>query len=248
MAEAYRDPAQAYRDSDSMSAQSALTFWADLSIQVVCPNMPSVTRKSKGNRAQRRDDARARLLRVVEHMLDHGESFTELSVERLVQAAGMSRSTFYVYFEDKGDLLRAWFSEINEQMVVAAAPWWEIDGNSTRQDVRDVLARIVKTYRPHTTLMAATYDAAAYDVSVRELVEGMMSANIASLRKHIRTGQRAGFVDPDLPAPATAAWLTWMAERGLHQLVRRAGDTELERLIDAYTGIVWNTLYAPTRR
>ena len=38
------------------------------------------------------------------------------------------------------------------------------------------------------------------------------------------------------------------AERGLHQLVRTAGDAELERLIDAYTAIVWNTLYAPARR
>jgi AcrR family transcriptional regulator len=210
--------------------------------------MPSVTRRSQSNRAQRRNEARARLLQVVEAMLDEGDSFTELSVERLVQAAGMSRSTFYVYFEDKGDLLRAWFSEIDEQLVEAAADWWKIAGHSTREDVRAVLERIVRTYRPHTTLMAATYDAAAYDSAVRELVEGMMKRNIASLRKHIRAGQQAGFIDPGLPAAQTAAWLTWMAERGLHQLVRRAGSTELESLIDAYTGIVWNTLYAPMHR
>lgn len=209
--------------------------------------MPSVTRKSKSTRAQRRDEARARLLQVVEDMLDEGESFTELSVERLVQAAGMSRSTFYVYFEDKGDLLRAWFSEINEELVAAAAYWWKIDGDSTREDVRAVLERIVRTYRPHTTLMAATYDAAAYDTSVRGLVEDMMKSNVASLRKHIRAGQQAGFIDPELPAAQTSAWLTWMAERGLHQLVRRAGEAELQGLIDAYAAIVWNTLYAPMR-
>jgi AcrR family transcriptional regulator len=210
--------------------------------------MPSVTRRSQSNRAQRRNEARARLLQVVEAMLDEGDSFTELSVERLVQAAGMSRSTFYVYFEDKGDLLRAWFSEIDEQLVEAAADWWEISGRSTRKDVRVVLERIVKTYRPHTTLMAATYDAAAYDGAVRELVEGMMKRNTASLRKHIRAGQQEGFIDSELPAAQTAAWLTWMAERGLHQLVRKAGSGELESLIDAYTAIVWNTLYSPTRR
>src|SRR5271157_5870474 len=119
-----------------MSAQFALTFRPNLSTVVVgCAGMPSVTRKSKSTRAQRRDEARARLLQVVEDMLDEGESFTELSVERIVQAAGMSRSTFYVYFEDKGDLLRAWFSEINEELVAAAAYWWKIDGDSTRDDV-----------------------------------------------------------------------------------------------------------------
>jgi AcrR family transcriptional regulator len=210
--------------------------------------MPSVTRKSQSTRTQRRDDARHRLLGVVEKLLEEGESFTEISVERLVSEAGMSRSTFYVYFEDKGDLLRAWFEDITTELYGAATEWFAIDGKATEADLRAALDRVVKTYKPHTTLMAATYDAAAYDASVRELVEGMMTTNIAGLRKHIRTGQTAGFVDPALPAGQTAAWLQWMAERGLHQLVRTATGAELEKLIDAYTGIVWNTLYAPTRK
>lgn len=210
--------------------------------------MPSVTRKTQSARAKRRDDARARLLEVVERLLQDGESFTEISVERLVSEAGMSRSTFYVYFEDKGDLLGAWFADIIAELAESTSGWWTLDGASTRGDLRAVLDRVVHTYRPHTTLMAATYDAAAYDGSVRELVDAMMEANVATLRKHIRKGQKEGFVDPDLPAAPTAAWLTWMAERGLHQLVRQARDSEIEGLVDAYTAIVWNTLYAPTRR
>ncbi len=210
--------------------------------------MPSVTRKTQSARAKRRDETRARLLEVVERLLGEGENFTEISVERLVSEAGISRSTFYVYFEDKGDLLSAWFSEIIEELAASAAGWWELDASATRDDLRAVLDRVVRTYRPHTALMAATYDAAAYDASVRELVDSMMSTNVATLRKHIRTGQKDGFIDPGLPGPQTAQWLTWMAERGLHQLVRQASDNELDGLIDAYTGIVWNTLYAPTRR
>jgi AcrR family transcriptional regulator len=209
--------------------------------------MPSVTRKSQSSRSERRDEARRRLLGVVEKLLEDGESFTEISVERLVSEAGMSRSTFYVYFEDKGDLLRAWFAEITAELSDAASGWLTLGADATRDDLRAALERVVKTYHPHTTLMAATYDAAAYDSSVRELVEGMMDGNVAGLRKHIKTGQAGGFVDPSLPAAQTAAWLTWMAERGLHQLVRTASPAELEKLIDAYTGIVWNTLYAPTR-
>jgi AcrR family transcriptional regulator len=209
--------------------------------------MPSVTRRSQSNRAQRRDDARKRLLKVVEELLAEGESFTEISVERLVQAAGMSRSTFYVYFEDKGDLLRAWFEEITAELRTAAAAWWSLGVDATREDLHEVLDRIVRTYRPHVTLMAATYDAAAYDGAIRDLVERMMDANVAGLRKHIRAGQKAGFIDGNLPTTQTAEWLTWMAERGLHQLVRSASDNELGQLIEAYTGIVWNTLYRPTK-
>ena len=210
--------------------------------------MPSVTRRRQSSRAQRREDVRDRLLAVVEQLLEQGESYTEISVERLVSEAGISRSTFYVYFQDKGDLLRSWFTEIEAELESAARDWWALDSGSRREDLRAALDEVVKTYRPHTTLMAAMYDAAAYDPGVRELVETMMGRNIAGLRKHIRTGQRDGFVEPDLPPQQTAEWLTWMAERGLHQLVRTAGDAELERLIDAYTAIVWNTLYGPARR
>lgn len=210
--------------------------------------MSSVTRKRQSSRAAKRDELRDRLLEVVEGLLAEGETFTEISVERMVSRAQLSRSTFYLYFEDKGDLLRAWFGEITGELESAAGDWWALGPDATRDDLRAALARIVAAYRPHSTLMAALYDAAAYDPGVRELVAAMMGRNIAGLRKHIRAGQKAGWVDGGLLADQTAQWLTWMAERGLHQLVRSASAAELERLVDAYTGIVWNTLYAPVPR
>jgi AcrR family transcriptional regulator len=209
--------------------------------------MPSVTRKSQSSRAARREEIRNRLLEVVQQLLDDGENFTEISVERMVQAAGMSRSTFYVYFEDKGDLLRAWFADIRAEIAEAASGWWEIDGHSTVDDVRAALENILLVYRPHGKLMAATFDAAAYDPGVRELTDEMMSANTAILRKHIRAGQRKGFVDPGIPAAETAQWLTWMAERALHGFLTEVPENQLRPHVDAYTGIVWNTLYAPVR-
>lgn len=209
--------------------------------------MPSVTRKRQSSRAARRDEIRHRLLEAVERLLEAGESFTEISVERMVAEAGLARSTFYLYFQDKGDLLVAWFAEITGELESAARGWWDLGPQATREDLRAALETIVKTYRPHTHLMAAMYDAAAYDAEVRSPVTAMMKRNIAGLRKHIRAGQEAGSVDPTLLADQTAGWLTWMAERGLHQLVRTASDAEVERLVDAYTGIIWNTLYAPTQ-
>src|SRR4029079_16108346 len=173
------------------------------------------------------------------------ERFTEISVERMVAEAGMARSTYYVYFADKGDLLRAWFAEITDELRSAAAAWWQLRPPVGYDDVRAALATIVATYRPHTPLMAALYDTAAYDPSVRQMVTAMMDENTAGLRSHIRRGQAAGYVDPELLAREVAAWLTWMAERGLHQLVRGASDAELERLVSAYARIVWNTLYLP---
>jgi hypothetical protein len=92
--------------------------------------------------------------------------------------------------------------------------------------------------------MAALYDMSSYDSTVREEVAMMMGRNSAGLRRHIQRGQKQGWIDPNLLSAETAAWLTWMAERGQHQMVRMADDAEVNALIDAYTDIVWNTLYA----
>jgi AcrR family transcriptional regulator len=206
--------------------------------------MPSVTRKTQSNRTQRRDTLRKELLAAIEELVSEGESFTEISVERLVSKASISRSTFYVYFEDKGELLRAWFQDIRSQIDKAAEGWWALDGDATRDDLRAALSAVITAYRPHIPLMAAAADAAAYDPAVRDEFEELMKRNAAGLRRHIRAGQKSGAVAEHLLPTETAAWLTWMAERGFHQLVRDASDKELDKLVESYTDIIWGTLYA----
>jgi AcrR family transcriptional regulator len=207
--------------------------------------MASVTRKAQSSRAERRQELLEQLLNVVEEQFAGGESFTELSVERLVSEAGISRSTFYVYFEDKGELLNAWLERIIDEVAESTGPWYGLTAKATRDDLRAALARLIASYRPHTHLMAAVLDATTYDPSVRVGVEEIMRRNVAGLRHHIRAGQKGSFIDPKLPAKETAEWLSWMAERGFHQLIRTADDQELELLTDAYADIVWSTLYAP---
>ncbi|MGH2937431.1 MAG: TetR/AcrR family transcriptional regulator [Solirubrobacterales bacterium] len=207
--------------------------------------MASVTRKTQSSRVERRQELLEQLLGVVEGLFADGETFTELSVERLVSEAGISRSTFYVYFEDKGELLNAWLEQIIDEVAESTGPWYGLTAEATRDDLRVALAQLIESYQPHTQLMAAVLDATTYDPSVRAGVEQIMRRNVAGLRHHICAGQRDGFIDPALPAKETAEWLTWMAERGFHQLIRTAVERELELLTDSYTDIVWSTLYAP---
>lgn len=211
--------------------------------------MSSITRRSHGTRAVHRDQIVARLLAAVEHFLESGESYTEVSVERLVVQAGISRSTFYVYFENKGDLLRALTADVMTDIMGAAARWWELPPGSAREEVGDALLSLIDAYRPHQLLMAAVVDVSSYDVTVREAYTHLVEQAVAGVAEHIEAGQEQGSVRPEIDAQPTAAWLTWMAERGLQQLVRPSSDAQLHRLGDALTTIVWNSLYegTPTR-
>ena len=184
---------------------------------------------------------------MVERRLRAGTTFADLSVADVVAEAGISRSTFYAYFVDKPNLLRTWYDEFTEVILGAAAQWWSLDGTATKADVRRALERIMDSYRPHPELMAATHEAIGGDHGVREVVESAMRRYVDGLREHIEAGQAGGFIDASLPAGETAYWLQWMAERGLHMMDRAAQGASADRMTEAYTAIVWNTLYAPTR-
>ncbi|HEY2220624.1 TetR/AcrR family transcriptional regulator [Actinomycetospora sp.] len=198
-------------------------------------------------RAGRRAAARTRLLEVVERRLRDGETFADIKVGEIVAEAGLSRTTFYVYFEDKADLLRTWYGDVSSTILNAAQVWWDLDARAEQSDLRAALAGIVAAYRPHPELMAATHEAIGYDHGVRQAVDDAMASYIAGLAAHIERGQVAGFVDPSLPPYETAYWLQWMAERGLHRMVRTE-SSRADSLLEAYALIVWNALYAPARR
>ena len=61
---------------------------------------------------------------VVEELVENGVRYADLSVEAIITAGGISRSTFYVYFEDKGDLLVAMAQDVIGDLVADGASWW----------------------------------------------------------------------------------------------------------------------------
>jgi AcrR family transcriptional regulator len=205
------------------------------------------TRNPRTSRAQRRGEIRDRLRGAVEHLVGDGQSYTELSVERIVREAGISRATFYVYFEDKSDLLRALAEDFVERLLEAAAIWWTLPADATKSDLRAAMRAIFDAYLPHKLVMAAVVEVASYDARLQELFGSLLDRTITEVARHIELGLAEGFVTPGLDPRRTAAWLTWMAERGLYQLVAPASEATAERLLDGITDITWNTLYVQAR-
>lgn len=201
-------------------------------------------------RAQRRSEMRDLLMATVEKLLESGESYADLGIDRLASEAGIGRSTFYKYFTDKSDLMGAWYQRVREATRAAAAEWLEgIGPDSTRADLRTALEDIFDAYRPHVRLTAVINEAAFYDAELGRAIREDVERGSGRLVEHIERGQRAGWVDPDLDPAETASWLRWLSERGRHQLLLGAGKEETEGLMDAFTNVVWSTLYefAPGR-
>ena len=184
---------------------------------------------------------------VVEDLVENGPRYADLSVEAIITAGGISRSTFYVYFEDKGDLLVAMAQDVIGDLLADGASWWELPVGATREDLHKALRVPIDTYRKHRTILGTVAETAAYDPRVREQQRKLIDQVVTALTTYIGDAQRAGVADVHLDAARTAQWLIWMIERGLYQLVGAADNEEAVRQLDALTEIVWRVVYLSGR-
>jgi TetR/AcrR family transcriptional regulator, ethionamide resistance regulator len=203
--------------------------------------MASVTRSAHSNRQDRRAAWERRFLEATEQLLDEGQSFTDLSVDRLAGAAGTSRATFYVYFEDKGDLLRQLAKHVLVEVELAARRWWESPEKRDRQAMLAAMQAIIATYRKHRQLLSAVVEAAGYDKAVADDYYAMLRGIHTTTREIIEQGQADGIIR-EMPADAVAGALTWMVERVCNQMMHHASADD-EDIARGLVEIIWATLY-----
>jgi TetR/AcrR family transcriptional regulator, ethionamide resistance regulator len=205
--------------------------------------MPSVTRKPQANREQRREQMERRLLDATERLMRDGASFTELSVDRLSGAAGISRASFYIYFEDKGHLLRRLASRVFDDLATDAERWWGVAGRHDPDDVRESMSNIIASYRRHQPVLVALNEMAAYDPLTAATYRDLLNGISQQFTRVIEDGQADGSIRHELPAATTASALTWMVERTCQQnLPAKPPDYDIE-LADTLAEIVWGALY-----
>jgi AcrR family transcriptional regulator len=209
--------------------------------------MPSVTRKPQANREQgrqqRREQMERRLLDATERLMRDGASFTELSVDRLSTEAGISRASFYIYFEDKGHLLRRLAGQVLGDLAAGAQRWWSVAWRPNPDDVRAAMAGIIENYRRHQPVLVALNEMAAYDPLTAQTYRELLSAISQRLTRVIEDGQADGSIRRELPAATTASALTWMVERACQQnLPANPRDYDAE-LAATLAEIVWGALY-----
>ncbi|WP_374025223.1 TetR/AcrR family transcriptional regulator [Mycobacterium sp. HNNTM2301] len=209
--------------------------------------MPSVTRKPQANREQerqqRREQIERRLLDATERLMRDGASFTELSVDRLSSAAGISRASFYIYFEDKGHLLRRLANQVFADLADSADRWWSVATRHDPGDVRAAMDGIIASYRRHQPVLVALNEMAGYDPLVAATYRNLLTAVTGRMTRVIESGQADGSIRPELSAATTASALTWMVERACQQNLPTASAGYDGELAATLTEIVWGALY-----
>ena len=127
----------------------------------------------------------------------------------------LSRSSFYVYFRDRHELLLRVVEEIGGQLFAVAERWFAGSGGAG-EDVRVALEGVVAVYAGHGPVMRAISDAASVDPEVETVYDGLIAsfveATAARLDDEAADARRTrSLADPH----DTAHALVWMTERYL---------------------------------
>lgn len=204
--------------------------------------MPSVTRRRRGHR-ERREEIDERVLDATTDLLSEGEGFTQLSVERIAGAADVSRSTFYVHFSDKTDLLVRLAERAMGDIFAGANEWWMGDQSGGRAALTEVLLKLVRIWRRHETVLRAVTEVAAYDDTVAEFWRRRINSYMERAAGRLDEDRRQGRVAEDLDPRAMAFVTGWAVERTISEHTRIHGAQADRAFARALGRAIWLATY-----
>jgi TetR/AcrR family transcriptional regulator, ethionamide resistance regulator len=190
----------------------------------------------------RRAAVESSLLQAMEDLLSEGRCYTELSVEQIAARAGISRTAFYFYFNDKRQVLMRLVERVSELFYMQAERVWSGSVPDDPAELRQILTTVLEIWREHAPVLTAIVETASYDEEIATFWRGLMDGFTAATRDHLESEERAGRscgLDPE-----AAAWVVvWMTERAWYQHVNRPTISD-DAMLDALTAAVWRTMHA----
>lgn len=173
------------------------------------------------------------------------EKFTELgyhatTIEDIVGAAGASRSTFYLHFKGKVNIVHELIA-IMEPEAGEIFAWFDDADHVSWEGLRDTIPEFVGFYTRHKKVMRAIEDAIAVDREVKAVYQPTTSCFAEGLARHLGRGRDEEKDDARL----RATMLIVQLERFCFMwIVRGDWNLDRERTISSITDIWWREIRA----
>jgi TetR/AcrR family transcriptional regulator, ethionamide resistance regulator len=148
--------------------------------------------------------------------------FSELSVNDILEEAGVSRTSFYAYFDSRTAVIAECLRRVMGQIAVAVDPFLAESEADPEAAIRASIRRWVEVARDHGAVLRTVSEQWPHDERLRELWFSIMARFSAGTARVITTARGAGQAPSGADAAGLSACLMWGYERVLQ--VATAGD------------------------
>ncbi|HWH30362.1 MAG TPA: TetR/AcrR family transcriptional regulator [Mycobacteriales bacterium] len=199
--------------------------------------MSAILDRRPVNRGDRRRES---LLAALDGLLETGGGLDSISIADITGRAGVTRSAFYFYFENKAAAVAAAGEQLFRE-VVDAADLLVGDGDPVTR-VRGAVRALYDAWRRHEHLFRALLDARAVSPAVREMWRADSALFVEPVAAMVEAERAAGRAPAGADPRAVATVLLDVNERMLERLALGT-DLDHEQLQSAVVDVWLRTLY-----
>ncbi len=191
----------------------------------------------------RSDRRRVAILESLDHHLQ-GSSFESINIADISRRAGVSRSAFYFYFENKAAAVAALMERVYDEAFLAT----DVLTDATEppaQRIRAASEAMFATWERHRYLFKAVLEARATSSAVRELWDSDRQSFVEPVAAMIDAERAAGRA-PDGPDSTVLATLLLELNDRLLERMTTGGTLTRKQLIDGSVAIWLRAIYGTT--
>ncbi|MBO0678683.1 TetR/AcrR family transcriptional regulator [Mycolicibacterium sp. S2-37] len=192
---------------------------------------------------QRSDDRRDAILDAL-HQCLRESSFDAVNIADISRRAGVTRSAFYFYFENKAVALAALMERVLDDAFFVNDIFTLTEGPPELR-IRAMIEGIVATWETHRYLFSALLGARAVSTTVQEVWDGARDAFVESVAAMITAERAAGTAPVGVDASVLASVLMEFNDRLLERLTL-GGPLTREQLMAGASAVWLGSIYGRT--
>lgn len=192
----------------------------------------------------KRQQTTNQLVKAIETLTSKGLSFWELSVEDIIAQAQISRSTFYLHFQDKATLLEIMLENVMTELLGNLSNRDALVESKSQDDLANILKEIFKSYWPHRHILSAAIEAGHNYPGISQTYRKYIQRAIAFLSVNISRKAAITDVNTSLSNEWCSIFITWGIEDCLNNFYSNASPENLDKLSDALAETTWSLLFS----
>jgi AcrR family transcriptional regulator len=192
---------------------------------------------------QRSDQRRIAILESLDQHLQES-SFESINIADISRRAGVTRSAFYFYFENKAAAVAALMEQMYDDAFVAA-DLLSNTAEAPQRRVRAMMDAFFDTWERHRYLYQAMLEARASSAAVREMWDSDRASFVPPVAATIDAERRAGRAPDGPDADVLATMLLEFNDRLLERLTV-GGPLSAEQLKEGAVTIWLRAIYGTT--